>query len=86
MCAGARQKALLKYFFHVDGFLTESPWVQTLLMCPLPCAAVGKIAFDKFNVTYHGEALPGPMCQLVGATDGVGVPRWRCAPCMHVLW
>lgn len=25
---------------------------------------IGRNAFDKFNVTYHGEALPEPMCQL----------------------
>ena len=25
---------------------------------------IGRNAVDVFNVTYHGEALPGPMCQL----------------------
>lgn len=25
---------------------------------------IGRIAVDKFNVTYHGEPLPEPMCQL----------------------
>jgi UTP:GlnB (protein PII) uridylyltransferase len=25
---------------------------------------IGKHAVDRFNLTYHGEPLPEPMCQL----------------------
>ena len=48
--------------------VARTPTLHTALKASaVPCAQVdtiGRNAFDKFNITYHGEALTEPMCQL----------------------